>query len=69
MQADYPRPGRFPISHWWRKTPAPNVTGIRLPSIFKVEYGWWTQIRWAVPIDADHIRKLQLGNQDWERDN
>jgi phenylpropionate dioxygenase-like ring-hydroxylating dioxygenase large terminal subunit len=60
MQADYPGLGKFPKSHWWRKTPTPNVTGIRLPGIFKVEYGWWTQIRWAVPMDADHTR-----NYNW----
>jgi hypothetical protein len=36
----------------------PNVTAIRLPGIFKVEYGWWTQLRWAVPIDAGRTRNF-----------
>jgi phenylpropionate dioxygenase-like ring-hydroxylating dioxygenase large terminal subunit len=66
----YPVVGRWPRHSWLRKKlaeigktssrPRPWDNQFRLPCIIHNTYGYYTHIRWAVPIDAETTRNFQM---------
>ncbi|NIJ08751.1 nitrite reductase/ring-hydroxylating ferredoxin subunit [Sphingomonas vulcanisoli] len=62
-QAEYETVGKYPRQVWWRRfkinSPRPGQypkTELRLPGVVRIGFSDLMYVRWAVPVDADHVR-------------